>query len=87
MKIELEHDVLLDRDKGITVAHLAAKLGCLPKDYDDWELCGQFNNGETVAHVAAAQGCLPEGFDKWDLKNGLGQTVRTIYERRKSKNV
>jgi hypothetical protein len=50
---------------GWTVAHEAAKHGCLPPDFDRWELAT--NSGWTVAHVAAEHGHLPPDFDRWEL--------------------
>jgi len=47
---------LKDKYSGRKVAHVAARYGCLPADFDQWDLADE--DGQTVAHVAAAWGHL-----------------------------
>jgi hypothetical protein len=54
----------VDKD-GNAVAHEAAENGCLPSDFDQWDLTDI--NGRTVAQAAYDWDNLPPNFDRWDL--------------------
>jgi hypothetical protein len=56
-----------------TVAHAAAKRGCLPENFDQWDIANK--DGWTVAHVAAIYNNLPKGFTQWELATNDGWTV------------
>ncbi len=64
---------ICDLEDGYTVAHVAARRGDLPPDFDRWTLAD--DDGVTVAHVAANSGNLPSDFDRWDLADNHGWTV------------
>ncbi|MDR1080854.1 MAG: hypothetical protein LBQ79_07785 [Deltaproteobacteria bacterium] len=59
---------------GKPLAHLAARLGCLPDRFDRWEIADA--RGRTAAHAAAAAGTLPPNLDVWELADRTGWTVR-----------
>jgi hypothetical protein len=52
-------------DNGWTVAHQAAHYGCLPPDFDWWDLTDKY--GQTVAQIAYINDRLLPNFDRWDL--------------------
>jgi hypothetical protein len=64
-------------DRGWTVAHVAAKHGLLPANFDQWDMAitEQRHRSRTVAHIAAENGTLPDGFDRWELATDTGWTV------------
>ena len=53
-----------------------ARAGCLPDDFDQWELADPA--GWSIAHAAAEAGTLPHGFDKWALATCSGWTVAHV---------
>jgi hypothetical protein len=57
-------ELIIDEDC-TTVAHTAAGNGCLPPDFNKWELTDK--NGWTVAYAAFLHKRLPPDFDKWEL--------------------
>ena len=65
--------------KKITVAHIAAKTGCLPKNFSNWDLSDI--NGCTVAHIAARNKNLPRNFNQWNLSKNNGISVDVYYEK------
>jgi hypothetical protein len=68
---------------GDTVAHVAARYGHLPEDFNQWAITRPGRDGLTVAHVAASKGHLPEGFNQWSLACELsGHTVAHAAARR-----
>ncbi len=60
----------------VTVAHMAAEQGNLPRDFNIWDLAD--NKNKSVAHVAAEHGNIPKGFD-WKhyglMRDNEGRTV------------
>ncbi len=67
----------LANNLNLTLAHLAAKHGNLPEDFNKWDL--RDYKSKTVAHMAAEHGNIPEGFD-WK-RYGLMCDIegRTVY--------
>ncbi|MDR2574345.1 MAG: ankyrin repeat domain-containing protein, partial [Desulfovibrio sp.] len=63
----------LSTPNGRTVAHVAARHGHLPPDFDSWGIAKP--SGWTVAHEAAEHGHLPPGFSRWELADCDGWTV------------
>jgi hypothetical protein len=57
---------------------VAARLGCLPADFNQWALAA--DKGWTVAHEAAMYGRLPENFDirLWSMVDSTGVTVAKV---------
>ena len=70
---DLREEILHRYDRGLTVAHTALVLNCLPEDFDQWGIVDK--NGWTVAHTAADLRKLPENFNQWDLRTMHGDTV------------
>lgn len=56
---------LHDPDGVLCLAHLAARNGRLPEDFDQWDIRDRY--GRTVAHEAALAGTLPAFFDQWEM--------------------
>jgi len=61
---------------GCRVAHIAARYGRLPLDFNQWDLADK--SGWSVAHEAAWYDKLPAGFDQWELADKSGLTVRDV---------
>ena len=61
---------------GKPLAHLAARMGCLPEDFDRWDLASI--GGWTVAHEAAMNGMLPKNFNGWDMKDDDNISVAQV---------
>ncbi len=63
----------------LSIAHVAAKEGLLPKTFSDWDIptvhLEDPSKMKTVAHIAAINGRLPKDFDQWSLIDGMGRTV------------
>jgi len=58
------------------VAHIAARRGPLPPNFNRWEWADQ--DGWTAAHEAAEKGRLPPDFDRWELTDSKGWTVAQL---------
>jgi len=63
----------------LSIAHVAAKEGLLPKDFSAWDIptvhIENPSRMKTVAHIAAINSRLPKNFDQWSLIDGEGKTV------------
>ncbi len=68
----------LTDDRGLPIAHVAAKYGHLPADFDQWGIASP--TGDTVAHIAARNDHLPEDFNRWGMTDGWGVTVREAFD-------
>lgn len=69
----VDWSVVVEASSGETRAHVAARDGELPPDFDQWDL--RDAEGRAVAHIAAAYGNLPTEFSAWDLRDANGASV------------
>jgi hypothetical protein len=59
---------------GTTVAHIAARNGHLPKDFNRWEIADK--RGTTIAHEVIRQTKkVPKGLTCWEMADETGWTV------------
>ncbi|MDR1035660.1 MAG: hypothetical protein LBT40_03520 [Deltaproteobacteria bacterium] len=60
-------------NRGVPLAHVAARNGYLPSGFDRWEIVNA--KGQTVAETALRKGTLPDGFDRWELPSPNAPTL------------
>ncbi|MDR1041964.1 MAG: hypothetical protein LBR80_17720 [Deltaproteobacteria bacterium] len=69
-------NIWLKQDLPIGKLFEHAKLGTLPKDFDQWDRTNGY--GWSIAHESAKCCTLPHGFDRWELTDNDGRTVAEI---------